>query len=163
LNIFCELIHITQICRSKISGQIEFSRPGVVVVQSDVMVEYELDNKHSLIIVRFRGCMDLKDINELMTDNRIAGSEDNYMNLLIDIRYANTDCVDELNENDDLENMINENAMYSNFLILGSIDQLFSELGLNLRKRFKSNLKAFTTFNEVMHWINNNEKVLNSE
>jgi len=119
------------------------------MVQSDVMVEYELDNKHSLIIVRFRGCMDLQDINELMTDNRIAGNEENYRNLLIDIRYANTDCFDELNEN----------TLFSHFLILGSIDQLFSELGLNLRKRFKSNLKAFTTFNEVMHWINNNEKV----
>lgn len=152
-----------QICKSKIIGQIEFRRPGELMVQSDVMVEYELDNKHSLIIVRFRGCMDLKDINELMTDNRIAGNEENYMHLLIDIRYVNTDCFDELNENDDLENMINENILFSHFLILGSIDQLFSELGLNLRKRFKSNLKAFTTFNEVMHWINNNEKVLDSE
>jgi len=103
--------------------------------------------------------MVLSDITELLTDNRIAGNEENYNNILIDIRFTNTDCFSDLNENSHLENLINENKMFHHFFIVGSIDQLFSELGLNLRKQFNSNLKAFTSFNEAMDWIHTKEKV----
>ena len=123
------------------------------------MIEYELDNKYRLVIVRFRGKMVLSDITELLTDNRIAGNEENYNNILIDIRFTNTDGFSEMNESNHLENLINESKMFHHFFIVGSIDQLFSELGLNLRKHFNSNLKAFTSFNEAMDWIHTKEKV----
>lgn len=103
--------------------------------------------------------MVLSDITELLTDNRIAGNEEHYNNILIDIRFTNTDCFSDLNENSHLENLIHESKMFHHFFIVGSIDQLFSELGLNLRKQFNSNLKAFTSFNEAMDWIHTKEKV----
>lgn len=127
------------------------------------MLEYKLDKKHKLIIIRFKGTIVLHEISELLMNSRITGNEENYKNILMDIRYTDTKSFSELNENSRIENILNEKYKNYRFIIVGSINQLFGELGLNLRKQFKSNLKAFTSFDEAMNWINNNEKIINSE
>lgn len=129
------------------------------------MGNFEIDKDRNLIIERFKGNVSPENIVHLKEIERHEYQGDEMMNILIDIRFAKINFNDGYNiqQMKRLTSVIDESANQRFYLVVGSTDQLFSRFSLQLRDVLKEKLKAFTSYEEAINWIDNNKNKISGK
>lgn len=123
------------------------------------MGNFEIDKDRNLIIERFKGNVSLEEVVNLKEVEGFDVQSGMMENVLIDIRFAriNFDAEYNIVQLKRLEAMMEDSFIKDFYLVVGSTDQLFSRFCLQLRDVLKGKLKAFTSYNEAINWIDNNK------
>jgi hypothetical protein len=107
--------------------------------------------------INYEGRITVNEILENVYSGDNEVDESKYINILIDIRFANIEEIqmDSFNLRE-LCDRLDKSVRHNYILLVSSIEQLFSPFGHVLRDIFKSELRAFVSYEEAMDYIKEN-------
>jgi hypothetical protein len=118
------------------------------------MLNYKFDDEKGLISLNYEGKITVNEILENAYSDEYEEEERKYLNILIDIRFANIEEIqmDSFNLRE-LRARLDKSVKHNYILLVSSIEQLFSPFGHIVRDVFKSELRAFVSYDEAMDYV----------